>query len=1022
MEFGLLGPVAISDGARRVRLAGVKPAALLVRLLLDANRVVPAGRLVEDLWNGQPPASAAPTLQGYITGLRRALQPGTPPSAHMLRTHRPGYVLELAPDRVDAHRFEALLRRGQQALKAEDWDVAAGTLAEALALWRGPALVDVTDHLFAQAEATRLQGMRLQALEDRISAELALGRHAQLIAELEALVAAEPLRESLCGLLIVALYRCGRQADALDRYRILRGTLAEALGIDPGPDLQRLHDAVLLQKPELDWSPPSAAFSPVRHPPARVRQAPAADQLHNLPLELTSFVGRGTEVAEVTADLAALRLVTLGGPGGVGKSRLALRAARDAVGRVPGGVWLLELAALDRSVLLADRLLAILDKGGRNDGDPVTALIDQIGPAEMLVVLDNCEHLVTACADLATTLLRHCPGVRVLATSRQSLGVPGERIRQVAPFAVPGHPATTGPHPLLRSDAARLFIDRASAMDPDFAVGPDDAEAVAQICRRLDGIPLALELAAARTRVLSVHDIAVRLDDVFGVLGTSGETTRPRHRTLRAVMDWSSQLLSDDERALLGQLAVFAGSFSLAAAEHVGGHQRGAGRVLEALAGLVDKSLLAAADRAGGRRYWLLETVRQYAHDQLEASGDAASARDRHARHYVGLAEHTAPKLYGTGLADALDDLAADHENFRAALDWLAATADEQQVPLVAALWRYCYLRGHYRDGRAWLARALDRASNAVPLAVARATHGAAALAFYQCDYPQAEGLCDHALQRHRDLGDRSGEGAVLTLRGSIAREQGAYARAIALHEQSLTIAEELADIWAIAHELQMCAFATWLSGDYDRAHRWATQSFARCRLLDDEERMAWALIDLGAIAHYTSDGAAAGANLQKSLELSRRLSFKEGIAWSLNLLGLTAHGHGDDATAVVHLAESMRLHAEVGDRWRAASVLEALAASAARSAPQFAGRMLGHAGAIRTAIGAPIPPCERPLVDGTIGVLRECLGQARLDALWAVGAQLSLHAAIREATTLPTPESVASTVAGSRASAHWNG
>ena len=540
LEFRLLGPLEVLAGGDRVPVPGAKERSLLALLLLHAGRVVSADRLLAELWGERLPEDPANALQTRVAKLRRAL--GQAGARGLLASRRPGYVLEVAPEQVDVHRFERLLAEARRTAVTAG---ASGRFEEALALWRGPALADFANEGFAQAEIGRLEELRLVAVEGRLDTELAAGNHAELVGELEALAAAHPLRERFRAQLMVAMYRSGRQADALAAYRAARAVLAGELGIDPSPELRQLEQAILVQDPSL------AAPEPLAGPAG------------NLPSRLTSFVGRRADLERVQRLLAGRRLVTLTGPGGVGKTSLALAAAA-AAGRHRGGVWLVELASLADPSLVATVVAGALELrdtlggvAGQAPLPPLERLVQFAQEGDRLLVLDNCEHLVQACAELAETLLRAAPGLRILATSRERLGVPGEALWPVAPLELPGE--ALSPEALAGFDVVRLFLDRAAAVRPGFALDAATAPAVARICRRLDGLPLAVELAAARVRSLPVTEIAARLDDRLALLTGGPRTAASRQQALRATLDWSYRLLAEPERRLFSRLAVFAG-------------------------------------------------------------------------------------------------------------------------------------------------------------------------------------------------------------------------------------------------------------------------------------------------------------------------------------------------------------------------------------------------------------------------------------------------------------------------------
>ncbi|MFE9247699.1 BTAD domain-containing putative transcriptional regulator [Streptomyces sp. NPDC007088] len=695
MRYRVLGTTtALSPDGTAVPLGGSRLRALLTVLALRAGRTVPASALVDEVWGDQPPADPHGALQALVGRLRRALGAGEIASAEA------GYRLTAAPDAVDLHRFARLAAEGRGALDRGEAPRAAGLLDEALGLWREPPLPDLPDRT---AEAAHWERLAHTARTARFSAALALGHAEQVLPDLAALCLAHPLDEPLQALRLRALRDTGRAAEALDAYARVRATLVERLGTEPGPELRSLHTALVRGDTRHD----TAARTRGGPEPRPAREAPAAPAgIGNLRARLTSFVGREAEVAALREDLTTARLVTLLGPGGSGKTRLSQETAETLAGRFPHGVWLAELApvsdpeAVPAAVLGAVGARETVLRGAgaeemrvateRHGDDALSRLTEYCAPRRMVLLLDNCEHVVDAAAHLAQTLLERCPQLTVIATSREPLGVPGERLRPVDPLTEPY--------------AVRLFAERGAAARPGFRVD-EDPGAVAEICRRLDGLPLAIELAAARLRMLTPRQIADRLDDRFRLLTSGSRTVLPRQQTLRAVVDWSWDLLDERERGVLGRLSVFAGGCDLPAAEAVCATDRIPPEdVAELIGSLVDKSLVVAAPSpAGGMRYRLLETVGEYAGARLAEAGDEEAARAAHLTHYRELARTTDPELRGPGQREAITRLESDYENLRAALRKAVGDHNEQEaLCLVLSLAWYWQIRGPRAEAQQW--------------------------------------------------------------------------------------------------------------------------------------------------------------------------------------------------------------------------------------------------------------------------------------------------------------------------------
>jgi predicted ATPase/DNA-binding SARP family transcriptional activator len=711
VRYRILGTTqALRSDGTPVPVGGARLRALLTVLALRPGRAVPAGLLVEEVWTGAPPADAPGALQALVGRLRRALGAGAVESADG------GYRLAAVADDVDLHRFERLTGEGLRALADGDAAKAAAVLDDALALWQGPPLADLPDRT---GESARWETRRLDARRARLTAAVALGEAEQHLPELTALCDLHPLDEPLQALRLRALRAVGRPAQALVAYEAVRRLLADRLGSDPGPELRALHAELLAVADDGAPARTPGAVDPrdtgagTADTPAGTApgpsSAPRTPPPGNLRARLTSFVGRDGDIAALRRDLGAARLVTLLGPGGAGKTRLSQEAGEAVAGELPGGVWLAELApvrdpdAVPEAVLTAlGARETVLRGAGAEEmraatdahrDDPVTRLVEHCARRRMLLILDNCEHVVDAAARLAEELLARCPGLTVLATSREPLGIAGESLRPVEPL----------PQPY----ALELLADRGAAARPGFRP-EDDPEAAAEICRRLDGLPLAIELAAARLRMLTLRQIADRLDDRFRLLTSGSRTVLPRQQTLRAVVDWSWELLDDEERGVLRRLSVFAGGCDLAAAEAVCGPA-----ALDALGSLVDKSLVVAAPAETGdgaeMRYRLLETVAEYAGARLDESGERPDTERAHLVHYRELARTTDPLLRGAGQRAAVARFQQEYENFRTALRRAVdARAEQDALCLVLSLIWYWQMRDLRIEGRTWTSAVME--------------------------------------------------------------------------------------------------------------------------------------------------------------------------------------------------------------------------------------------------------------------------------------------------------------------------
>ncbi|MEJ3653167.1 BTAD domain-containing putative transcriptional regulator [Actinomycetes bacterium KLBMP 9759] len=1012
MRFGVLGPLAAwrSDG-HPVHVPERKVRSLLAQLVLDAGRVVPADRLIDRLWGDRLPVNPAGALQTRVSQLRSALDAAEPGTRRLVVSRAPGYLLDVAPDAVDAGRFEALLA---EAAAVGDPRGRVAVLDDALALWRGRVLADFADEQFAQQITARLVELRLTAWEQRAEARLTFGDPGVLADELGDLVARHPLRERLRAAHLRALYLAGRQSKAMAGYRDVRSRLVAELGVEPGPRLTALYQAILEQDPSLGGA--------VEHPT-------------NLPYPLGDLVGRDADIGEVRSLLAAHRLVTLTGPGGVGKTRLALAVARELATGFPDGTWLVELAALPAGASPDEAAALIAASLGIRDyvvTDLVGTLADAVRGKRMLLLLDNGEHVAPAAAELAAGLLRAVPGLRVLVTSQRPLAVAGERVWTVPTLA--------------ESSAVELFETRAAASAPGFVLDAENAGAVAAICRRLDGIPLALELAASRVRAWGVREVLARLDDRFRAL-TAGPTDTPaRQRTLRAVLDWSWELLTEAERTVLRRLSVHVDGWTLSAAEAVAGG--GGLDVPDLLARLVDRSLVTATT-ADPPRYRLLESVAEYASAKLREAGEVVEVQRRHRDHYARLAATADPHLRGPRQRQWMRLLDSEAANLRVAVDH--AVRDGEALPLVESLVWYWVLRGRLGEGRRALTAALaaggpDEVAGTVriwqaafnllmgvafglvpPPAVRPAGAEAAtrraraewflgftglgmgelsvghdlvvgALAVFEDQgdrwgtaaahgtltrYALARGDLD-AMARHgevgmalsTEVGDRWGQLHATFGLGTHAEVVGDYDRAAELHREGLRIAEDLELGTEVSYKLSALGRIAMLTGDHEQADD--LHERARAQAVAQGYRIGEEFAELGLALSARRQGRLdeAEAWLRKWLVYDRRLESDIAIALILAELGFIAEQRGAaDAACALHL-EGLAAARKSADPRAVALAWEGLAGvEALRGDHHRAARLLGAAAALRARVGAPLPAGERGDVDRVTAVCREALG-----------------------------------------------
>jgi predicted ATPase/DNA-binding SARP family transcriptional activator len=979
MQFRILGPLEVSDGDRRISLAGAQRS-LLALLLLSANEVVSADRLIDELWGEEAPRSGRTALQVRVSQLRKALGD----TGGRIATRAPGYLLRVDRDELDLHHFERLVSDADGAEPAE----AAAKLREALDLWRGAPLVDLSYESFAQPAIRRLEERRLTVLEKRIELDLELGREVELVGELETLVDEHPLRERFHAQLMLALYRCGRQADALADYQRARRVLVEQLAIEPSAPLRRLHQAILRQDASLDSRTTVAARAgSVGGASASLGPSDDRNPPHNLPAQVSSFVGRECQLRELRQLLSNARVVTLTGAGGVGKTRLALQLAASSLGEGGDGVWFVDLAPLTDAGLVSAKLATVLgvpEQAGRSLAE---SLVAACGARRLLIILDNCEHVIAEAASVTDLLVRGCPRMTILATSREPLAIDGEHLYRVPSLSVPPSGADT--HGLLSSDAVRLFNDRARQQRSGFAVDSQNASAVASLCRRLDGIPLAIELAAARLRTLPLDEIENRLDERFQLLTGGHRTTPPRQQTLRALIDWSYSLLTPEEQETLERVSVFPGGFDLHSAEVV----IDAGidspvRVLERLAALVDKSLL-QIDDVGSLRYRLLETVRSYAATKLRAQGNELerALHAAHRDHYLTLAEKAAPHLIGDGQIEWLDRLELEVDNLRSAIAYSLHDPDpEAGLRLGRALCYFWLYRDSRVEGAAALSAVLDRPDAQQPTHVrGRALAAIAILLTITGEYSKAAARAEEALAIARAVPDDHLRAEVLHVLAVISGRRGDEEAHLELTGEGLALAGALADRHLTALLLTERASSPRLS-QAERVRAVET-SLELSRQTGNKMLQNTALNNLGYLELEGGHISLARVRLTEAVRLAQEIGDRRGLSECLCTLGLALHLDHADTDAREMFEQSRAIAYRDGDHLMVAYAHLGLALIASRAGDaQTAATLHGAADAIHSRLGTRFDSLESELRDADLSRVRAALGPAAFENAYNAG------------------------------------
>jgi predicted ATPase/DNA-binding SARP family transcriptional activator/DNA-binding CsgD family transcriptional regulator len=948
VRIRLLGEFRVLVGTRTIEEGGwrLRKAASLVKLLaLSPGHRIHREQVMDRLWLNHGRRTAANNLRQALHVARRALDPDPSTGSRCLALQ--GEQLALCPEGqlwVDVEAFEEGVTEARRAKEPAAYRAA-------LDLYTGELLPGDLYEEWAEERRRDLRGTYLTLLLEL--AALYEGREelGPAIEVLKRVIAKDQAHEEAHAGLMRLYALSGRQGEALAQYERLRELLSRELGTEPGADASHLYEEIQ-----------SGQF-PSSHPSREKEHSegePLDEGKHNLPASRTSFVGREREMLEIKREVAMTRLLTLTGAGGSGKTRLALEVAKDVIGAYPDGVWLVELAGLSEPALAPQAVASAVGVQEQPDRSLTDTLVGALRKKKMLLVLDNCEHLVDTAARLVDTLLDSCPRLRVLATSREALGLDGEVIRTVTSLSLPDPQEQLTVEKLEGYESARLFVERALYRSPDFALTPENAPTVAEICWRLEGIPLAIELAATWVGTLSVEQIAERLKDALKLLRGGSRTAVSRQQTLRGTMDWSYELLSEPEQKLFGRLSVFAGGLTLEAAEAVG--SRGVVEeedVLDLLLRLTDKSLVVAeTGREGAARYRMLEPVRQYAREKLVASGEADAVRRQHTAFFLALVEEAEPELTGAGQGAWLERLEAEHDNLRAVLRWSLEDEPETALQFAGVLARFWEIRSNFLEGRGWLETALRQNGRAEAAIRAKALTEAGTFAWYQTDFEQATVFHREALALYWGLGDECSAAFSLMCLGAQELDQGNYELAAPIFEEALTLSRKVGDKRTSAFVLHNLGEVARHRGEYDQAIALGMDSLSLLRELEDNWMVAYQLSWLGMVVAYHSDDHKEAANfLREGLTLGRELRLEN-----------------------VGLAQCLE----------ASAALAGTKAKGARAA-----KLYGAADALRDAIGAPLAPVDRSDYEHNLAAARSQLDEAAWETVWVEGQAMTIEEAV---------------------------
>jgi predicted ATPase/DNA-binding SARP family transcriptional activator/DNA-binding CsgD family transcriptional regulator len=994
--FGVwIGPHAVGEGAWHLR----KARSLVKLLALAPGHALHREQLIELLWPTLGKRAATNNLRGSLHAARTALASDPVAASRYLASKEER--LALCPEVelwVDVETFE---RAASTARRSRE----PAAYRAAIELYGGELLPEDRYEEWVEDRRGELRRTYLALQVELAGTYEERAEYDSAIEVLRKVVAEEPTSEEAHAGLMRVYALSGSKGEALAQYVQLKEILSKKLDAEPAASSRALREEIAADRFPLQET--QSLGSAPKKPPEAAK--------HNLPAPRTSFVGREREIVESKRELAMTRLMTFTGVGGSGKTRLALEVARDLVGAYPDGVWLVELAPLSEGKLVPQavaRTMRVREQPGR---PLIDALTEALHKKSTLLVLDNCEHLADSVAHLADKLLNSCSQLRVLTTSRETLEVEGEVVCPISSLSVPDTDRLSTAEELMRYEAVRLFVERTRQRLTTFEITPHNATAVAEVCRKLEGIPLAIELAAARMDILTAEQIAQRLDRALGLL-TGGRAEVPRHRTLRATLDWSFELLSELERKLFCRLSVFTGGWTLEAAEAVGaGEGIEEGAVVELFLMLVDKSLVVSEAEEGGFRYGMLEPLRQYARERLEDSGEAQATKRAHAEYFLALAEEAEPRLWESGDKAWFDRLEKEHANLRTALSW---TLEHEQAELALRLggalrwfWR---ARGYYGEGRRWLERALSEEGRTTSAgARAKALDGVGWLASEQRDIDRAEAAAEEGLK----LSEEAGIGGVIladfkNLLGEAAWLQGDYGRAAKLVEEGLMLHREARNTRGVAWSVCSLANTSSELGDYERSRELFEEGIALARKMGGALPLGDLLMALGYEYLLEGDHERATALSKEAAELYRERGSRSGLKYALYILGWAALLREDHEQAKALLEENLVLCKDIGAKVIGSLSAEGLACSAAsRGEARRAARLFGVAATLREAVGYQQPPRERALGEPYLDAARSRLSEAEWEVAFAEGKNMGLEEAVEYALSEEGPATPLTTV-----------